>query len=494
VENEQPSTSLADFYRSSIDLIQHFLLSKNLISDTQSHHLSAIFSRMQFVCVNRIDISYCYGTDLIKVPLSSYNTDTYIDEESCKFYILKKFETSEMRYTDAMVNFIAENQVIRSELLSYIKKLLQIYQKDDVHGLTNLRESLMENYEPKWTIPEEVKIVAPVVEPSVKENEQPISKKPQISEEDVRAMMREPSLRPPPRPKEVTNEKDGNGSTSFPVTAGIVESDGVRKNYPPKPKSDDTLEREHTLSSSSQNNQNHRVPQDHEQQDHEHVVPENKTNKDTDGKNRMESELNFILTFLVNTVKRKSNEDQINRPHAPLVFTDPISLPSPSFEQIIVSSLTNFDPFPSRSSTDELVATNLFPPIGNEADLITGRQGEELVFRFLQWKYPNEIIEWFNQNGESGRPYDIRRIIKTENNREELIEVKTTRSFDQNTFPISIGEVEYLLEYPTNYFIYRVYYADQRDLSTITVINKIKDNLQLKHFKLSMTVVSKPNN
>jgi hypothetical protein len=307
-------------------------------------------------------------------------------------------------------------------------------------------------------------------------------------------MMLEPSLRPPPRPKEVTNEKDGNRSTSFPVMAGVVESDAPRKNYPPKPKSDDSLEREHTPSSASPNHQNHQVPQDREQQDHEHVVPENRINKDTDGKNRMESELNFILTFLVNTAKRKSNEGQINRPHAPLVFTDSISLPSPSFEQIIVSSLTNFDPFPSGSSTDESVTTNLFPPTSSEADLITGRQGEELVFRFLQWKYPNEIIEWFNQNGESGRAYDIRRIIKTENNREELIEVKTTRSFDQNTFPISIGEVEYLLEYPTNYFIYRVYYADQKDLSTITVINKIKDNLQLKHFKLSMTVVSKPNN
>ncbi len=84
-------------------------------------------------------------------------------------------------------------------------------------------------------------------------------------------------------------------------------------------------------------------------------------------------------------------------------------------------------------------------------------------------------------------------IIKAENNREEFVEVKTTRSYDQHTFPVSIGEIEYLLKHPSNYFIYRVYYADNIESSTITVINRIKDNLQLKHLKLSMTVISKPS-
>jgi hypothetical protein len=84
-------------------------------------------------------------------------------------------------------------------------------------------------------------------------------------------------------------------------------------------------------------------------------------------------------------------------------------------------------------------------------------------------------------------------IFKSEDSRDVFIEVKTTRTVDQHTFPVSIGEVEYLLKHPVNYFIYRVYYADNKDLSTITVISKIKDNLQLKHLKLSMTVVSKPS-
>jgi len=168
-------------------------------------------------------------------------------------------------------------------------------------------------------------------------------------------------------------------------------------------------------------------------------------------------------------------------------------LPSANFEHIVVSALTALDLLTSATSLNESSTTLPFRPIGNEADLITGRQGEEFVFHYLKWKYPNETIDWINEKTESGGPYDIRMVVRSENDRVEFIEVKTTRLYDQNTFPVSIGEVEYLLQHPSNYFIYRVYYADNKDLSTITVINKIKDNLQMKHLKLSMTVVSKPS-
>ncbi|CAF3474088.1 unnamed protein product [Rotaria sp. Silwood1] len=175
-----------------------------------------------------------------------------------------------------------------------------------------------------------------------------------------------------------------------------------------------------------------------------------------------------------------------------MVFSDVTSLPPANFERIVVSNLTNIDQSTS-SSIDELSMTNSSRSIGIEADLITGRQGEEFVFRYLKWKYPHEEIKWINQQGESGGPYDIHMIIKTENHREEFIEVKTTRSYDQNTFPVSIGEVEYLLQHPSNYYIYRVYYADKIDSSTITVINRIKRNLQQKQLKLSMSFESKLN-
>jgi hypothetical protein len=77
------------------------------------------------------------------------------------------------------------------------------------------------------------------------------------------------------------------------------------------------------------------------------------------------------------------------------------------------------------------------------------------------------------------------------NNQTELIEVKTTRLSSQNTFQISVGEVECLLENQTNYYIYRVYLADDEKSSTITVLNKIKCHLQQKQLALSMTIAEK---
>jgi hypothetical protein len=224
-----------------------------------------------------------------------------------------------------MVNFIVEDKVIRSELLSRIKMLLQIYQKDDAEGLAKFRETLTEKYEPKWTIPEEIKKDIPVVLPSMpeQEKEKTISKKPEVTDEKIKQLMNEPSYRPKPRPKQVTNEEDVNRITSFPARASNIESDMPKTKDPSKtqskpnsddaterehtqsksksddaterehtqskPKSDDATEREHipSLSTSNSNDQNHRVSQGHEQTNDEHAIPKNRTGKHTDGKNRI---------------------------------------------------------------------------------------------------------------------------------------------------------------------------------------------------------------
>lgn len=390
-----------------------------------------------------------------------------------------------MRYTDAMVNFLIPDKGSQSKLLSKIKEILQIYQKEDAQGLDKLREALTDNYEPKWTIPEEIKKKVPEVLSSVQENEKEktTSQKPKINLEDIQQLMNEPTRRPIPRPKEVTNEEGAALLTSFPARAGAIESDMPKTKDPSKAQSDDSNEKEHTPSSSTSDDQHHQTFQNREQADNDHVVPKDRTDKSTSSNS-------------VNGAKNESNENHTesstDQSHAPIAFTDSILLPPPRFEHVVVSNLTNFDLSTSAPSIDdESIPSNPFRPISSEADRITGRQGEQFVFQYLQWKYPKETITWINQEDESGRPYDIRMVVKSENNREEFIEVKTTRAFDQNTFPVSIGEVEYLLKHPSNYFIYRVYYADNQESSTITVINKIKDNLQLKHLKLSMTVISK---
>ncbi|CAF3697074.1 unnamed protein product [Rotaria sordida] len=481
VENEQLSINLTDFYSCSIDLIQYFLLSKEYISTARSIYLSSVFNRMHFVCVDRIHLSHCYGMNIIKSTSTSYSRDTYIDEQSGKFYILKKYETSEMRYIDTMVDFIVEDDKIRSQLSSYIKRLLQRYQTDGEDGLAKLRENCTDNYEPKWIIPKEIKIDVPIP-PSIQQE------KPEVTYEEIERLMEEPSARSKLAPKKVTNEENANRLISFPARAGAIESNETLKKRLTKiqtqSKPNDSTEGENISSKSYSNDQNHRASQQHDQPDNEHVVPKGRVTQHTN----------------VNLNENKSNEDEIRsskrqfiQPHAPMIFSNSTSLPSANFDRIIVSTLTNMD-LSMSSLIDESSTTNSFRSVGTQADLITGRQGEEFVFRYLKWKYPNEDIKWINQQEESGRPYDIHMIIKSENNREEFIEVKTTRSYDQNTFSVSIGEVEYLLEHPSNYYIYRVYYADKIDSSTITVINRIKKNLQQKNLKLSMTFESKLNN
>ncbi|CAF3862991.1 unnamed protein product [Rotaria sordida] len=175
-----------------------------------------------------------------------------------------------------------------------------------------------------------------------------------------------------------------------------------------------------------------------------------------------------------------------------MTFSNATSLPPVSFEYISFSTVSYIDASTS-PVTDGLLTTDSLRPIATEADLATSRQGEQLIFDYLKWKCPNADINWVKQEVESGEPYDIRMIIKSKNNREEFIEVKTTRSHDQNTFAISLGKVEYLLKHLLNYYIYRVYYADKIELSTIRVISTIKSNLLKKHLKLSMTYESKKN-
>jgi hypothetical protein len=153
-----------------------------------------------------------------------------------------------------------------------------------------------------------------------------------------------------------------------------------------------------------------------------------------------------------------------------------------TFEQIRISRLISLNPY-------ELLPTSItINPTGNEVDSRTGRQGEELVFRYLQHKYPNKHIEWMNAKEESGFPYDIE--IRTDG-QIELIEVKTTRIHDQHTFQISISEIDCLLGNAKNYHIYRVYYSDEPESTKITILDRIKDHLEKKQLALCMTIMQR---
>jgi hypothetical protein len=123
----------------------------------------------------------------------------------------------------------------------------------------------------------------------------------------------------------------------------------------------------------------------------------------------------------------------------------------------------------------------------SSTDVSTGRQGEEFVYRILQRKYAPDQVKWINAERETGLPYDI--LIKLSDG-DQFIEVKTTRVDDQNTFPISIGEVKCFLQNPTKYSIYRVHYSDSIELLKIFKIDKLEQHLTEKKLTLSMTLVS----
>ena len=158
------------------------------------------------------------------------------------------------------------------------------------------------------------------------------------------------------------------------------------------------------------------------------------------------------------------------------------------FEKIRVCMFTN--PDLSSGPMANLITPTKDGSSHNENDRITGRCGEELVYQYLQWKYPDQDIQWMNKDGERGQPYDIRMISKVGKNQVDFIEVKTTRSVTLNTFAISMKELECLIANPDKYHIYRVYYSTEETSSTITILSQIKYNLERKHLSLSMTIPS----
>ena len=511
VENEEPSTILTEFYRSCIDLIQNFLLSKKLISVDRSNHLSTILSLMQFLCVDHIDLSYCYA-DIIKIP-TSHRLDTYVEEETSKFYILKKFEQSEMRFTKAMAQLLIKDEIDQPKLLQYIQDLLQVYQKDGTKGFDTEREKITENYQPKWTIPERKKKDLPITSTVT---EEPVLETHTITKEMIEDLKKEVSLRPqlPPRPQ--TNENPNPPSTVLPALNLV--------NDPSKPKSNDPTTHDYTTTSSvarvdnptdnnstavaspstqerNADNPDHRASEGRQREHDENSVPKKTLGDFVESKHGNSHMSHFIRSILGDPTDRKPNEDgessgqeRTTSNRGPFIIQDSDPLPAPNFEEISIASLANFDLSTSAMPATDLSTDVALPSLDPELDLITGRQGEALVFQYLKQTHPQAEIKWMNEEKESYAPYDISIKISSEDEHEEFIEVKTTRSIDQYTFPISIGEVQWLLKHSSNYFIYRVYYADPVQSSTITKISKVRENLKWKHIKLRMTIPSQSNN
>jgi len=111
------------------------------------------------------------------------------------------------------------------------------------------------------------------------------------------------------------------------------------------------------------------------------------------------------------------------------------------------------------------------------SNLITGRNGEKMVYRRLLNEHRDHLksasIVWQNRDSESYLPYDISLTI---NDKTQYIEVKSTRTYNQHIFPISINEIEWFLRHKENDFIYRVYTEEKK----IVIFNNILWRLSQK--------------
>ncbi|CAF4274300.1 unnamed protein product, partial [Adineta steineri] len=140
---------------------------------------------------------------------------------------------------------------------------------------------------------------------------------------------------------------------------------------------------------------------------------------------------------------RKENEERLSTS----VFIGSSENSVDDIEFIDICSITN-------SSLMSFTNLNHITGECDASDLDTGRIGEEMVYKYLLKEHREQsnsvIIKWLNQNRETHLPYDI---LLKKNGKTYYIEVKSTRAYNQHIFPLSINQIETLLQQRENYFI-----------------------------------------
>ena len=449
VDNEQPAIELLDFYSYAIDLIQHVLINNENLSETRSSHLQSIFSDMKFVSVDCIRLSYQFKKNDIRKASPSSNFDSYIDESTRKFYILQSYEKNDGRHIDTMVNYLIQDVSARLRLSKFIQKLFKVYQVDGIEGLIKQHEGLPEQKESKWVIP---RIIQKESDSSSTEE-----KADEVDDEIIivppellAAVKNEPALQKP-FTNTMPDPDQPKSLTCFPPQAGAVSSDESLNTKHPSNANNSSEQTD------SKKNTGQMIPKENDRH--------NKTEPNTGDKSTTSHSTPLTVADFIST------QSGVNFEHIRIT----------NFADIALSPTT----LPNPPTSTNLTESN------NETDAMIGRRGEEFVYRYLLWKYPDAEIQWINHHHEFGQPFDIQMIRKGTNNQKEFVEVKTTRIPKQNTFQISIGEVECLLVNQNNYYIYRVYLANDDKSSTITILNQIKCHLQQKQIALSITIKDK---
>ena len=225
VKDTRPSDDLFQFYHHSIDLIQYYLLRHGFMSEDRSNYLQSILSEISFISVDSISLTYEFEERITRKMNTTPILASYIDESAKKFYILQKYEKSENRHIDTMVNYLTKDKVQRLELAKYIRKLYKIYQDYGIDGLDKQRGGLLEQTIPKWIIPEIIR-EAPVATNEEEEGEEEESEKQaennpdliEVSSEKLQKLLNEPLISIPNKKQSLPNDSDQPRTlTSFPA-------------------------------------------------------------------------------------------------------------------------------------------------------------------------------------------------------------------------------------------------------------------------------------
>ncbi|KAF5736629.1 hypothetical protein HS088_TW14G00776 [Tripterygium wilfordii] len=102
--------------------------------------------------------------------------------------------------------------------------------------------------------------------------------------------------------------------------------------------------------------------------------------------------------------------------------------------------------------------------------ILTGRLGERVAFKYFTGIFGKEVVNWVNEERESGLPYDI---VIEKDNRREYIEVKATKSGRKDWFIISTREWKFAFDAGETFSILHVWL--QNDVARVTTFkNPVK--------------------
>lgn len=101
--------------------------------------------------------------------------------------------------------------------------------------------------------------------------------------------------------------------------------------------------------------------------------------------------------------------------------------------------------------------------------LVVGRWCEELIYNyFMERPTIFSAVNWLNQHGESGRPYDLTVV---QNGVTRYVEVKGTPSLHKNIVYLSAAEWQWMFTHKENYSLFRVYHAGKESATYHEIIN-----------------------